>query len=184
MLKVGDIVVGKPNNGYWFTCEGAVCSVTEADIYSKIAHVKVLSSPNGGIGNVYVVDSDKFFLLSKSTVKNPWIEKNWAFLSSRAMIKVPITKIEKLFSDLDAPLTGRFFGTVGLLTAFDRYKGETRKGTHTLFLHPFIETSFEDTNILGIYVDPRKYITDDNGVITGLKGLYEPPIYAIVLRTE
>lgn len=43
MFNVGDLIIGKPNNGYSYTCEGTICKVVKKYSRSFIAVICVKS---------------------------------------------------------------------------------------------------------------------------------------------
>lgn len=48
MFNIGDLIIGKPNNGYSYTCEGTIC--------------KVVRKTNGNLIGVICVKSDNYFI--------------------------------------------------------------------------------------------------------------------------
>lgn len=51
MFNIGDLIIGKPDNGYSFTCEGTIC--------------KVVKKIGGNSLGVIIVESDNPFIQEK-----------------------------------------------------------------------------------------------------------------------
>ena len=68
LFKVGDIVTGKPNNGYGVTTSEAIMEVIDIDEEDETMEVKVLSTSNHinhcWVGRNYYVDQNLFVLTS------------------------------------------------------------------------------------------------------------------------
>lgn len=193
-FRVGDLVRGKQDNGYWITTEDALMKVigVYSDGTMKVEVLKQDSHP-WSVGNMYDVDAKDFIRASKyrarrfknavikdgegRMVKEDWVVVNWEFLSGRRVTEIPFERLKRILTDGSAPSTGKFYGVEDLYNRYSDSGSITHSGTRRLFLRPFISAPMPMENIKGVYIDPKKYRFDEDGKITGLDTLYEIPIF-------
>lgn len=109
-------------------------------------------------------------------LKEDWVVKNWSFLSARKIISLPMSRARNILRQEQALTTGKFYGRQEFIEELEQYSAVRYNGSRTLFLRPFISAPMPE-GVLAVYVDPKRYNFDDNGIVTGLSSTYEFPIY-------
>ena len=111
-------------------------------------------------------------------IKEDWIVKNWAFLKARRRMELREDRFSSLFTKAEAPTTGKFYGTQDFFdTYYRQYGAYTANGNKRLALRPYIVAPMPDRRIKAIFIDPKKYLFDKDGNITGLDGCYETTFF-------
>lgn len=106
-----------------------------------------------------------------------WVCRNWDFLSQRRHKILPAYRLGSFIRDGQAVSTGRFYGTPQFLDFARDYKSVTYAGTPRLFLRPYIIAPMPDEEVQAVYIDPKKYTINEEGLITGLDSTFESTIF-------
>lgn len=115
-------------------------------------------------------------------LKEDWIVRNWNFLSARKTLEFSGANILRFIRNPQAPLTGKFYGTAEFYQENARYGCFGRLGTRRLFLRPYIIAPMPESHIKAVYIDPKRYCMDEEGVIKCLDTFYELPIFIFTDR--
>lgn len=113
----------------------------------------------------------------KKMVDKDWIYNNWAFLSKRRTKVLPAGNLFKITNQRDVPSEGKFYGTEEFLRRYKAFSTLSYNNTPRLLLRPFVISEMPDKSIQAVFIDPKKYIFDEDGIITGTKSTFEIPIY-------
>lgn len=188
-LEVGDIVRAIPGAPYSITSGTAIMRVIQKSTFGDSMKVLIIRNSNH-VGMDFWVDS-KYFYKIKSykeqkrwiikdgedrMVKEDWIVRNWDFLKARKIVSIPMTRARNILQEDKVLTTGKFYGSSEFIDQMRGFSSIRYNGTMTLFLRPFISAPMPD-GVLAVYVDPKRYKFDEDGIITGLSSTYEFPIY-------
>lgn len=113
----------------------------------------------------------------KDEIEKVWLVKNWEFLLSRQTKVLPVNMLSKLFRDPKVTPSGKFYGTEEFLALYSPLSAVTANGIARLALRPYIFCEMPNSSIRAVYIDPKKYIFDEDGMIVGLSSLYENAVY-------
>lgn len=111
-------------------------------------------------------------------IKEDWIVRNWDFLKARRMKEIVGWRFKNIFRFADAPTTAKFYGTEDF---YQRYSSDfgclTGTGSKRLALRPYINAPMPEQRIKAVFIDPKKYVFDEEGNIVGMDGCYEATIF-------
>lgn len=185
----GDVVRAVYRAPYARTRDSAIMQVLNVDESADQIQVKIIqNSPY--LGEVYWVETRYFYKINRvpeqvswnikdkegKMVKEDWVVRNWDFLKARKVVSIPMSRARNILREGQVLTTGKFYGNQEFIDQMDSYSAIRYNGTRTLFLRPFISAPMPE-GVLAVYVDPKRYNFDDNGIVTGLSSTYEFPIY-------
>lgn len=185
----GDVVRAVYRAPYMRTRDPAIMRVL--DVREREDQIKVEIIQNSPyLGQSYWVETRYFYKIDGvpeqtswvikdregKMVKEDWIVRNWDFLKARKVVSIPMSRARNILREGQVLTTGKFYGNQEFIDQMDSYSAIRYNGTRTLFLRPFISAPMPE-GVLAVYVDPKRYNFDDNGIVTGLSSTYEFPIY-------
>lgn len=109
-----------------------------------------------------------------------FIVKNWDYLSKRRVREIPIEHCSRILRMPDTASNGKFFGTPDMFDRLSKYSSIGLNGSRRLFLRPYVIAPMPKDRIKAVFIDPKKYIFNEDGVITGVESCWEPVIYILV----
>lgn len=110
-------------------------------------------------------------------VKEDWVAKNWEFLKTR---RIQVVRSYRFTQDFirnpQVSTQGKFYGDSDYYEN-SPYKGSSMLGKPRLLLRPYIVAPTPEEGVRAVYIDPKKYEFNNNGVITKVADLYENVIF-------